>query len=99
MPWSRTNPLEERVKFVLEWEKRWSAGEGRMSLSELCDAVWCVDFKGWVRTGDGRRCYPLTLIDVYSRYLLRCEAPLDPDTRHVEPTTSAPTRRSTSSRR
>ena len=24
------------------------------------NAVWCVDFKGWVRTGDGRRCYPLT---------------------------------------
>jgi len=36
MPWSRTNPLKERVKFVLEWEKRWNAGEGRMNLSELC---------------------------------------------------------------
>ncbi len=41
--------------------------------------VWCIDFKGWFVTGDGRRCYPLTLLDAYSRYLLRCEAVIDPD--------------------
>jgi putative transposase len=202
MPWNRTNPAKERVKFALEWEKRWDAGEGRMNLSELCrefgisretgyvwlrryraaghdvealaershrphrsphqiaqemedalvaarkyrptwgprklraalvarhpgvsfpsesaiaailhrnglthltrrrrrrlvvpatrpfaaatgpNAVWCVDFKGWFRTGDGRRCYPLTLLDAYSRYLLRCEALVDPDTENVRP--------------
>jgi putative transposase len=202
MPWSTTDPVKERVKFVLEWEKRWDAGEGVMNLSELCrefgvsretayvwlrryreaghklealaershrphhipnqipvevsdlivrarkqrptwgplklrawlmtlnpgvsfpsvsaiasiihrngltqlrrrrrqrlvvpttrpfasatapNAVWCIDFKGWFRTADGRRCYPLTLIDAYSRYLLRCEAVLDPDTRSVRP--------------
>lgn len=49
------------------------------------NAVWCVDFKGWFRTDDGRRCYPLTLVDAYSRYLLRCEALLDPDTVNVRP--------------
>jgi transposase InsO family protein len=38
------------------------------------NAVWCVDFKGWKRLGDGQRCDPLTLTDGYSRYLLRCEA-------------------------
>jgi transposase InsO family protein len=41
-----------------------------------CDApnaVWCADFKGSFRLGDGRRCSPLTLSDAYSRYLLRCE--------------------------
>lgn len=43
----------------------------------------CVDFKNWFVMGDGRRFYPLTLIDAYSRYLLRCEALLDPDTDHV----------------
>lgn len=41
--------------------------------------VWCVDFKGWFRLGDGEKCYPLTLLDAHSRYLLRCEALLDPD--------------------
>jgi transposase InsO family protein len=34
--------------------------------------VWCADFKGWFRTGDGRRCDPLTITDAYSRYLLCC---------------------------
>jgi putative transposase len=33
-----------------------------------------MDFKGWFRTGDGKRCEPLTLSDAYSRYLLRCQA-------------------------
>lgn len=32
--------------------------------------VWTVDFKGWFRTGDGRRCEPLTIRDLASRYLL-----------------------------
>lgn len=35
--------------------------------------VWCVDFKGWFRTGNGRRCDPLTISDQYSRYLLCCQ--------------------------
>ena len=34
--------------------------------------VWCIDFKGWFRTGDGERCDPLTVTDAYSRYLLAC---------------------------
>ena len=34
--------------------------------------VWCVDFKGHFRTGDGSRCDPLTLTDAASRYLLVC---------------------------
>ncbi len=29
--------------------------------------LWCTDFKGWFRTGDGVRCDPLTLTDAYSR--------------------------------
>jgi putative transposase len=33
--------------------------------------VWCVDFKGWFRCGDGTRCDPLTITDAFSRYLLR----------------------------
>jgi transposase InsO family protein len=36
--------------------------------------VWCADFKGWFRTGDGERIDPLTISDAHSRYLLRCQA-------------------------
>jgi len=41
--------------------------------ADAANRVWSVDFKGWFRTGDGQRCDPLTLIDNYSRYLLRCQ--------------------------
>ncbi len=36
--------------------------------------VWCVDFKGWSRTGDGTRCDPLTVSDAATRYFLACRA-------------------------
>jgi len=35
--------------------------------------VWCADFKGQFKTGDGIYCYPLTVTDGYSRYLLGCQ--------------------------
>lgn len=34
--------------------------------------LWCLDFKGWVRTKDGRRCDPFTVSDAHSRALLGC---------------------------
>lgn len=34
--------------------------------------VWCTDFKGQFKTRDGRYCFPLTLSDWSSRYLLGC---------------------------
>lgn len=36
--------------------------------------LWCIDFKGHFRLGDRRYCYPLTLSDHFSRFLLLCEA-------------------------
>jgi transposase InsO family protein len=200
MPWKETDSVKERVKFVLEWEKRWDEGEGHLNFAELCrefgisrqvgyvwlkryreaehsldamverprrplttptkvpdeledflvaarklhptwgpkklrawllhhrpqlqlpaqstigevlrrrgltvqrrprqratiastqpfadvtgpNATWCVDFKGHFRMQDGNRCHPLTIIDAYSRYLLRCEGVENPDGREVE---------------
>lgn len=37
-------------------------------------AVWSADFKGDFVLGDGSRCYPLTISDNYSRYLITCQA-------------------------
>ena len=31
--------------------------------------LWQMDFKGWVRLGNGTRCHPLTIIDDHSRYV------------------------------
>ena len=42
--------------------------------ADACNRVWCADFKGWFRSGDGERIDPLTISDAYSRYLLRCQA-------------------------
>jgi len=36
--------------------------------------IWCVDFKGQFRLGNKRYCYPLTVTDHYSRYLIGCES-------------------------
>ena len=36
--------------------------------------IWCLDYKGQFRTKDKNLCYPLTLTDHFSRYLLLCEA-------------------------
>ena len=35
--------------------------------------MWAADFKGEFKTRDGRYCYPLTVTDSYSRYLLGCQ--------------------------
>ena len=35
--------------------------------------LWSADFKGQFKTGNGRYCYPLTVADGFSRYLLGCQ--------------------------
>ena len=36
--------------------------------------LWCADFKGEFKLGNSRYCYPLTVTDHASRFLLLCEA-------------------------
>jgi transposase InsO family protein len=36
--------------------------------------TWCADFKGQFKMGNGHYCYPLTITDQASRYLLLCRA-------------------------
>ncbi len=52
--------------------------------ADSSNRVWCADFKGWFRTGDGQRIDPLTISDAYSRYLLRCQAVAKTDTARVQ---------------
>jgi len=51
--------------------------------------TWTIDFKGWFRTGDGRRCEPLTLSDAHSCFLLRCQLLGRCDFGHVWPVLEA----------
>jgi transposase InsO family protein len=38
------------------------------------NALWCTDYKGEFQLGNQKYCYPLTVTDHASRYLLLCEA-------------------------
>lgn len=46
--------------------------------------IWGADFKGQFRTGDGRYCYPFTVSDLYSRYLICCDGYLTTDSDGVK---------------
>ncbi len=48
------------------------------------NAVWTTDFKGHFRTGDHRYCYPLTVMDGFSRFLLDCHGMLRPTWRETQ---------------
>lgn len=42
------------------------------------NSVWCIDYKGQFRLGNGELCYPLTVTDGFSRYLLCCDGQRGP---------------------
>jgi transposase InsO family protein len=45
-----------------------------LSAGTAANDLWCTDFKGEFRLGNGRYCHPLTVSDQASRFLLLCEA-------------------------
>jgi transposase InsO family protein len=45
-----------------------------LSTGAAPNALWCADFKGEFKLGNGQYCYPLTVTDHASRFLLLCEA-------------------------
>jgi putative transposase len=53
--------------------RRHKAQGTSLSDAKAPNDLWCADFKGEFQLGDGRYCYPLTITDYSSRYLLACE--------------------------
>jgi transposase InsO family protein len=49
------------------------------------NAQWSADFKGDFALGNGRRCYPLTISDNYSRFVLACRGMARPQYRLLRP--------------
>src|SRR5207237_5136677 len=45
-----------------------------LSMTERPNDLWCADYKGEFMLADRRYCYPLTITDFASRYLIACEA-------------------------
>ena len=53
--------------------------------AEQPNDLWCIDFKGWFRTGNGVRVNPLTVEDAASRYLVVCHGLRQPRGSEVRP--------------
>jgi len=60
--------VERRVR------RRYKARGTALSRPLQPNELWCADFKGEFMLTDRRYCFPLTITDFASRYLLRCEA-------------------------
>ena len=54
--------------------RRYRAEGTALSRPTTPNALWCADYKGEFMLADRRYCYPLTVTDFASRYLLTCEA-------------------------
>lgn len=73
--WPATSTIGDILKreglILARRRRRRSLDRGAAVVSATApNAEWSCDFKGWFRTGDGRRCDPLTISDAFSRYLL-----------------------------
>jgi transposase InsO family protein len=53
---------------------RYRARGTALSAGAAPNELWCADFKGEFRLGNSQYCYPLTVTDHASRFLLLCEA-------------------------
>jgi transposase InsO family protein len=54
--------------------RHWAHPGPAAPVSKQPNDLWTTDFKGQFPTRDGQYCYPLTIADQYSRYLLGCVA-------------------------
>jgi len=72
---STVHAVLDRHGLVHHRRRRRHAAQGT-ALSRPTDpnALWCADYKGEFMLGNRRYCYPLTITDFASRYLLTCEA-------------------------
>lgn len=75
------NRLSEAA--ISRWLKRWGLTRKRrryvrkgptlvrpaLTVARRPNEVWTIDFKGWFRTGDGSKLEPLTVRDLFSRYI------------------------------
>jgi putative transposase len=72
---STAHEILRRANLVTSCKRKRRPGEYTDSLAGYYgpNAVWGADFKGHFFTRDKSRCVPLTISDICSRYLLRCD--------------------------
>lgn len=76
-------PAESTIALILKREglvkgrkrrRRATPTVGPLTESTAPNDVWAIDYKGQFKLGNGNYCYPLTLTDQFSRFILLCEA-------------------------
>ena len=72
---STVHAILDRHGLVRRRLRRRNRATGTMlSMTEQPNDLWCADYKGEFMLADRRYCYPLTITDFASRYLIACEA-------------------------
>src|SRR6202166_3991195 len=72
---STIHAVLDRHGLVKRMRRRRGHAEGTtLSLGQKPNELWCTDYKGEFLLGNHQYCYPLTVTDHASRYLLTCEA-------------------------
>lgn len=72
---STVHAILDRHGLVKRRRRRVYRPEGTaLSYTNSPNDLWCADYKGEFMLADRRYCYPLTISDFASRYLISCEA-------------------------
>jgi len=72
---STIHAVLDRYGLVKHDKRRRNKATGTpLSPGLAANQLWCVDFKGEFKLGNGKYCYPLTVTDHASRFLLECQA-------------------------
>ncbi|MGE4251295.1 MAG: helix-turn-helix domain-containing protein, partial [Parvibaculaceae bacterium] len=72
---STVHAVLDRHGLVKRARQRRNKAQGTpLSQALAANDLWCADFKGEFKLGNGCYCYPLTVSDQATRYLLACEA-------------------------
>ena len=72
---STVHAVLDRYGLVERKKRRRHKAEGTaLSRPRHANDLWCADYKGEFMLADKRYCYPLTVTDFASRYLIACEA-------------------------
>lgn len=80
-PWPAVSTIGELLKRAgLVRPRRRARGpaharlDSGRTIASAPNVVWTADFKGQFLMGSGTYCYPLTVLDLHSHFLLRCTA-------------------------
>jgi transposase InsO family protein len=85
---STAHVLLKRAELVRPRRRRAGRGVNALvgdSVVERPNECWTTDHKGQFRVGTGQLCYPLTIADAFSRYLLACDGLPNTSTEQARP--------------